>query len=213
MDVDGREWELNENGYMRRVGDDNNNTVYMVTGKAKDEFGTRIVNEKGEFVSMTLNSSVMGRGYSTGSCSAALVTEDGVQKDAEGKTIMIQTSFLKLDFTDNEELAQQFFRFVSQNTDVEWSYWKTSDEKISLSNSHLNFTDGYGPSMAFAACPNNGLLFYHHSHPRWRNDGYLTNDQDKNFAIKCKNNGSPSAKFGIMHNRILYDYNGFLMSF
>ena len=66
VDPNGEEWEVNESGYIRQVGDKNNNTLYAVKGATETSFGKRKTNQDGTLISMEADEKIMSTMTSQG---------------------------------------------------------------------------------------------------------------------------------------------------
>jgi RHS repeat-associated protein len=197
VDANGEEWEINEAGYIREVGDRNNLKLYAVKGYSQDDFGKRKTvgyGKKRQEIFVDVDEDIM----KLNTTSDANGRIESTELNVSGKNIM----------------AQNLFRFMSKNTDVEWSYWggNINDESVSyLSSNHSYNKDKFSPVQATSFMNNKGTLsFFFHSHPRKEPLGAFTNLIDRNFQEMCNNN-NPNVIFGIMHRGKLFDMNVFKM--
>jgi RHS repeat-associated protein len=75
-----------------------------------------------------------------------------------------------LNFGENDSQAREVFEFLADNTDVEWSIFKTSQEffgnKTSVNTSHDHESEQIGATLANAQAKD--LIYLDHSHPNER---------------------------------------------
>ena len=197
VDANGEEWEINEAGYIREVGDKNNLKLYAVKGYSQDDFGKRKTvgyGKKQKEIFVDVDEDIM----KLNTTSDANGRIESTELNVSGKNIM----------------AQNLFRFMSKNTDVEWSYWggENNGNSVSfLSSDHLPDNDKFSPIQAKSFMDNGGTItFFLHTHPRKQSFGPYTNDIDRNFQEMCNKN-NPNVIFGIMHRGELFDMNVFKM--
>ena len=134
-----------------------------------------------------------------------------------------EKDYTTLDFTGDEKNGLAVIRFLSKNTDVEWSFWggNTWDEKnhaevafATLGTSHIKDSDPGSTHLVLNASikkdikHSNPLKFFYHTHP-WRErwGTWASNGEGHDKSIRsCCLLGSPNASIGIIHKGILWDY-------
>ncbi len=198
VDPDGEAWEVNQDGHIRQTGDENDHTLYAVKGR-KNRFGDRITyrwgEQKGQTKSISVNPNIMSS-----------------LKESE--------EYSTLDLTGRENEGLKLMRFLSRNTDVEWSYWGGNEwkedlgfavEYATLATSHKHSRDpGSTPLVLEASIQrdmnhNHPLYFFIHSHPRNVPFATFASPNDRIIKEICLTN-SPQATIGLMVKGILWDY-------
>ena len=182
------EWEVNTKGHITHVEGSEGKPDKMF---ALDKKGNRITDRKGNEKSVDVDKDIMNS------------LTSGTEK-IYGKEV----DYSKLDVTGKENIAQDMFGFMSEHTDVEWSYWggttKEGKSFAALSTSHERTSDPYSAYNSYMSSFNNGLSFFFHTHPRKEVQGMYSNDYDRNHRSVCRE-GSPNAVFGLMYRRRLYE--------
>ncbi|MBQ6155869.1 MAG: hypothetical protein IJK22_04625, partial [Bacteroidales bacterium] len=198
VDPNGEAWEVNQEGYIRETGDKDDCTLYAVKGRG-ETFGNRVVyrfgKEKGQAKSISVNPAIM-------------------------KSLNESKDYSTLDLTGMESDGFKLLSFLSNNTDVEWSYWGGNEwneemgfatEFAILATSH-EFSRDPGSSKtvmdasikrdANHKCP---LYFFVHSHPRNVPFATFASKNDRFIKETCLIN-SPQAIIGLMVRGVLWDY-------
>ena len=191
------EWEVNKSGDICKVPGTEQKPDRLF---AIDDEGNRITDKKGnaKFVDVTSRSM------------------ESLNYDSE-------KDYTTLDFTGDEKNGLAVIRFLSKNTDVEWSFWggNTWDEKnhaevafATLGTSHIKDSDPGSTHLVLNASikkdikHSNPLKFFYHTHP-WRErwGTWASNGEGYDKSIRsCCLLGSPNASIGIIHKGILWDY-------
>ena len=206
VDPDGEAWEVNQDGYIRQCGDENDHTLYAVKGR-KDEFGDRILYKygklKGKERSTPVSVDVMSK----------MISDKTQHWDVMSRRY-IEHDYTKLEFIGNRGIdeAKKLFCFLSKNTDVEWSIVGGSYQKnIStlICTSHFEKKEYMGADRAALMAPFNNLYFFFHTHPKNEIFGWLSNEKDRAVcrALACDYN-SPQALFGVIHKGVFFDLHG-----
>ena len=148
MDPDGKEWEVNESGYVRQVGDKDNHTLYAVKGATEVSFGERKTNKDGTPISMMADENIM-----------KTMTSKGIKT----------TSYLAI---DNRNKMIETFNFMADNTDVEWcmigehvEVGSNTQQKDLLSTDHQNVQCDARFNQVVSAGKDFKLDYHRHSHP------------------------------------------------
>ena len=148
VDPNGEEWEVNESGYLRQVGDKNNNTLYAVEGATEMSFGKRKTNEDGTLISMEADEEIM-----------STMTSQGIE----------QTSFIAI---NNRDKMIETFNFMADNTDVEWAMigehidvGSTTEQMDILFTSHQNVQCDARFNQVVKSGKEFRLDYHKHSHP------------------------------------------------
>jgi len=206
VDPDGEAWEVNQDGYIRQTGDENDHTLYAVKGKG-EEFGDRVTyrfgKQKGLEKSISVSSDVMKK----------MVADKSTDWDGKSQS-WLEHDYTKLEFWGNEgiEDAKNLICFLSKNTDVEWSIvGGLFDDKISTTiySSHKNNREYMGLNRAISISANNNLYFFFHSHPRNEIFGWLSDENDRKACGGLFFEGnSPNAQVGIIHKGLFFDFHG-----
>ena len=188
VDEDGREWYINEEGYIKKGDNDDDHNLYFVKGKG-DFFGTNQVNSDKKIVKFDIGKDVYQE----------IVPDEGkYKKDGKVEEYTSQS----FDLSD-VVTARNVFRAASLYTDVEWGFW--GDETgTHLSTSHKDDTEITGAKSAGLAAERGTLLYYFHTHPRSEVQGLFSNEIDQNTYYQWKKQ-CPNLIFGIMHRGVLYD--------
>ena len=188
VDEDGREWYINEEGYIKKGDNDDDHNLYFVKGKG-DFFGTNQVNSDKKIVKFDIGKDVYQE----------IVLDEGkYKKDGKVEEYTSQS----FDLSD-VVTARNVFRAASLYTDVEWGFWE-DETGIHLSTSHKDDTEITGAKSAGLAAKRGTLLYYFHIHPRSEVQGLFSNDIDQNTYYQWKKQ-CPNLIFGIMHRGVLYD--------
>ncbi|MBR4135615.1 MAG: hypothetical protein IKU03_04295 [Bacteroidales bacterium] len=148
VDPNGEEWEVNESGYVRQVGDENNNTLYVVKGTLEFSFGERKTKEDGSFISMMADEKIM----KTMTC--------------DGKNF---TGFIA---NDKRDKMIEMFNFMADNTNVEWAmigeHIEVGSNTIQtdfLYTNHDNVRCDARFDRVVSSGKNFNLDYHRHSHP------------------------------------------------
>jgi hypothetical protein len=119
---------------------------------------------------------------------------------------------LRLVFGDNEELSKRAFKFMSNNTDVEWGLIQTETEDLKTSllyTSHLEDKEYFSPQTVLQISTLNNVisLKHYHNHPRAFGENLygIPSDADIDFRNKVRKN-YPNAKFFIHEQGQEYEY-------
>ncbi len=206
VDPNGEAWEVNQDGYIRQCGDENDHTLYAVKGR-KDEFGDRILYKygklKGKERSTPVSVDVMSK----------MISDKTQHWDVMSRRY-IEHDYTKLEFIGNRGIdeAKKLICFLSKNTDVEWSIVGGSYQKdIStlICTSHFEKKEYMGADRAALMAPFNNLYFFFHTHPKNEIFGWLSNEKDRAVcrALACDYN-SPQALFGVIHKGVFFDLHG-----
>ena len=187
-DPDGREWYINEDGYIKVGKNEDDHNIYFVKGHKKD-FGEYQVKSNNDIVKIDIGKDI----------TQPIIKESGKYKYKE--EIRPYTSDL-FNISD-EKVAQNLFRQISRYTDVEWSFWR-DEGGIHLSTSHITDIEIIGPQYAGNSANKGELQYYFHTHPRREALGAFSNTIDTTTYQKWKGS-NPKLVFGIMHRGILYD--------
>ena len=201
VDPNGEEWYVNQDGYIKEGDNKDDHTLYAVKGK-ENTFGDRLTyqrgDRKGQDISMPIDDDVM-KSFNT---------------DENG--------YSKMDLTGKEDAGLNMMRFLSRNTDVEWSFWGGQDKEgndfATMATSHKKDSDPgstnpvKNASIKQTSNHQTPLKFFIHSHPRRASWGTWASSNDKRIRDDCKI-GSPNAVFGIMHKGVLWDYNNNKLKF
>ena len=198
VDPNGEAWEVNQDGYIHEAGDKNDHTLYAVKGR-DESFGNRLVyrfgKEKGQAKSISVNPTIM-------------------------KSLEENKDYSTIDLTGMENEGFKLLRFLSNNTNVEWSYWGGNEwneemgfatEFATLATSHKYSRDpGSTNSVMNASIQRNEnhqypLYFFVHTHPRNVPFATFASPNDKFIKESCLI-GSPRAMIGIMVRGVLWDY-------
>ena len=149
VDPNGEEWEVNESGYVRQVGDINNNTLYAVKGTTELSFGERKTKEDGTLISMMADKNIMNTMTSKGINFTGFIAQDNRDK-------MIET-----------------FNFMADNTNVEWAmigdHIEVGTNTIQtdfLYTSHSNIQCDAYFDLVVSCGKQNRLDYHRHSHPK-----------------------------------------------
>ena len=149
VDPNGEEWEVNESGYVRQVGDIDNNTLYAVKGTTEFSFGERKTNKDGTFISMMADEEIM-----------RTMTSDG-------------NNFTGYISVDNRDKMIETFNFMADNTNVEWAmigdHVEVGTNIIQtdfLYTSHDNIQCDAFFDRVVSYGKNNKLDYHRHSHPK-----------------------------------------------
>ena len=206
VDPNGEAWEVNQDGYIRQTGDENDHTLYAVKGKG-EEFGDRVTyrfgKQKGLEKSISVSSDVMKK----------MVADKSTDWDGKSQS-WLEHDYTKLEFWGNKgiEDAKNLICFLSKNTDVEWSIvGGLFDDKISTTiySSHKNNREYMGLNRAISISANNNLYFFFHSHPRNEIFGWLSDENDRKACGGLFYEGnSPNAQVGIIHKGLFFDFHG-----
>ena len=199
VDPNGEEWLVNQEGYVKEGENKSDKTLYAVQGIG-NEFGYKLTYRngwnKGQNISMSLSDIDL---------SAFTTDENG---------------YSQIDLTGNEKTGMKMIRFLSQNTNVEWSFWsgniwnnETNTEVAfaTLGTSHIKSKDPGSTSLVLNASikknenHNNPLTFFYHTHPCKAIWGTWASSNDRDIRTMCLI-GSPNASIGIIHKGILWDY-------
>ncbi len=206
VDPDGEAWEVNQDGYIRQTGDENDHTLYAVKGR-KNRFGDRITyrwgEQKGMEKSIPVSSEVMGK----------MVFDKSKDWDGLSRSY-IEHDYTQLEFFENAgvEDAKKLICFLSKNTDVEWSIVGGSFNDVistTIYSSHKNNREYMGLNRAISISANNNLYFFFHTHPRNEVFGWLSNEKDRNACrgLLFEDN-SPNAQIGVIHKGLFFDLYG-----
>ncbi len=201
VDPNGEEWYVNQDGYIKEGDNKDDHTLYAVKGK-ENTFGDRLTyqrgDRKGQDISMPIDDDVM-KSFNT---------------DENG--------YSKMDLTGKEDAGLNMMRFLSRNTDVEWSFWGGQDQEgndfATMATSHKKDSDSgstnpvKNASIKQTSNHQTPLKFFIHSHPRRALWGTWASSNDKRIRDDCKI-GSPNSVFGIMHRGVLWDYNNNKLKF
>jgi len=148
VDPNGEEWEVNESGYVRQVGDVNNNTLYAVKGTLEFSFGERKTKEDGTSISM--------------------IADEGIMKTmtCAGNSF---TGFIAM---DNRDKMIETFNFMADNTNVEWAMigehvevGSNTLQKDLLYTNHANTRCNARFDRVASSGKNYSLDYHRHSHP------------------------------------------------
>ena len=149
VDPNGEEWEVNESGYVRQVGDMNDNTLYAVKGTDELSFGERKTKEDGTLISMMADENIMNTMTSKGDNFTGFIAQDNRDK-------MIET-----------------FNFMADNTNVEWAmigdHTEVGTNTIQtdfLYTSHDNIQCDAFFDRVVSYGKENRLDYHRHSHPK-----------------------------------------------
>ena len=149
VDPNGEEWYVNESGYVRQVGDINNNTLYAVKGTTEFSFGERKTNKDGTFISIMADENIMNTMTSKGNKFTGFIAQDNRDK-------MIET-----------------FNFMADNTNVEWAmigdHIEVGTNTIQtdfLYTSHDNIQCEAFFDRVVSYGKENRLDYHRHSHPK-----------------------------------------------
>ena len=149
VDPNGEEWEVNESGYVRQVGDIDNNTLYAVKGTTEFSFGERKTNKDGTFISMMADEEIM-----------RTMTSDG-------------NNFTGYISVDNRDKMIETFNFMADNTNVEWAMIGDHVEVgtniiqtdfLYTSHDNIQCDAFFGRVVSYGK--NNKLDYHRHSHPK-----------------------------------------------
>ena len=148
VDPDGEEWEVNESGYVRQVGDKDNNTLYAVKGTLEFSFGERKTKEDGTFISITADEQIMN----TMTC--------------------VGNNFTGFIATDKRDKMIETFNFMADNTNVEWAMigetievGSNTIQKDFLYTNHENIRCDARFNQVVKSGNNYSLDYHRHSHP------------------------------------------------
>ena len=199
VDPNGEAWEVNQDGYIRQTGDENDHTLYVVNGKEQN-FGDRLTYRHGKLKGQAISTPV----------------DDEVMKSFTTN----ENGYSQMNLTGKEEAGLKMMRFFSSHTNVEWSFWggnawdnesNTESAYATIGTSHSYKEDkGSTPLVLNSSIKRNErhttpLKFFIHTHPYPEVHGSWASGDDKLIRNFCQGE-NPSAQFGIIHRGILYDY-------
>ncbi len=148
VDPNGEDWEVNESGYVRQVGDKDNNTLYAVKGTLEFSFGERKTKEDGTFISITADEQIMN----TMTC--------------------VGNNFTGFIATDKRDKMIETFNFMADNTNVEWAMigetievGSNTIQKDFLYTNHENIRCDARFNQVVKSGNNYSLDYHRHSHP------------------------------------------------
>ncbi|QQS29157.1 MAG: hypothetical protein IPM47_20360 [Sphingobacteriales bacterium] len=116
------------------------------------------------------------------------------------------TEYTNIDFGGNDEDANKLFKFLADNTDVEWSIFQTDEGYENFKNTKIYTSHTYDSepvgSMHLERNPF-GLIYHKHSHPRtnvmFDTSRLIPSQEDEKFAEKMRQY-APLAKFILYFN-------------
>ena len=91
---------IRHEGYIRQIGDPNNNVLYSVKGKEKNDFGDRITDKRGNVKSINVDSDIMNSlvsrtmGYSDKTVDYSIMDVTGKDKEKIDKDILLSLRLL-----------------------------------------------------------------------------------------------------------------------